>query len=322
MQPNLTLATSLALALASCGGAKVETAVASSDPAVAPSAAPAAQLATRRGLLTQREAERYALELVNKDRRAFGLPPVVWDETAAVAGRKHARDMAKNGYTAHWGTAGDVPEERYTEAGGADFVMENAGCYGDSKPRALDDAPRIDPHGVERIEQAFMNETPPHDGHRKNILAKWHTSVGVGIAQAKDVDVPCVAQEFVDDWGDYEPLPKKAKVGAKVHVAGLVHGAPVVAGVAVARIDKDAKRSPEDLNTTHSYAIPQPYVSYFPHGFVTPIEVAVDPSKKRFSIDVPLSDGGKPGVYEVSVWGIYPGSKDLVMLSLRTIEVD
>jgi len=59
---------------------------------------------------------------------------------------------------------------------------------------------------------------------------------------------------------------------------------------------------------------------YWPAGFKTPIPVAVHGEK--FSIDVPLSDHGEPGLYEVSVWGKLPGSPDFVMLGLRTILVE
>ena len=57
---------------------------------------------------------------------------------------------------------------------------------------------------------------------------------------------------------------------------------------------------------------------YWPAGFQTPIPVKVNGS--QFAIDVPLSDGGKSGLYELSVWASVPGTKDLVMVSLRTIK--
>ena len=41
----------------------------------------------------------------------------------------------------------------------------------------------------------------------------------------------------------------------------------------------------------------------------------------RLVFDVPVSDGGKSGLYEVSVWANVPGASDLVMVSLRTILV-
>ena len=44
-------------------------------------------------------------------------------------------------------------------------------------------------------------------------------------------------------------------------------------------------------------------------------------SLNRFSIAVPLSDAGKAGRYEVSVWGSYPGDTALVMVSLRVVDV-
>src|SRR5262245_58824547 len=96
-----------------------------------PMAAPA-------GPMARQEAERYILSLINQDRKAAWLNAVVWDETAAEAGRRHASDMAAHGFTAHLGTDGSVPEQRYTEAGGQDLSMENAGCFADGKTRALD----------------------------------------------------------------------------------------------------------------------------------------------------------------------------------------
>ena len=70
----------------------------------------------------------------------------------------------------------------------------------------------------------------------------------------------------------------------------------------------------------HIYAIPKPYVTYFPKGFKTPIPL--NKSGSSYSIEVPLNDAGKPGLYEVSVWANVPSTKELVMISLRTIAVD
>jgi hypothetical protein len=59
---------------------------------------------------------------------------------------------------------------------------------------------------------------------------------------------------------------------------------------------------------------------YFPAGYKTPKPVDVKGS--HFSIEVPLSDKGKKGRYEVSVWGSYPGDSAFVMVSLRVVDVD
>jgi hypothetical protein len=65
--------------------------------------------------------------------------------------------------------------------------------------------------------------------------------------------------------------------------------------------------------------VPEPYQLYWPPGYRTPIPLKVEGD--RFAIDVPVSDGGKPGMYEVSVWAKLPGVKDFVMVGLRTLDV-
>ena len=165
-----------------------------------------------------------------------------------------------------------------------------------------------------------MDEVPPADGHKRNILTAWHTSLGVGLAQPKGFDIACMAQEFVDDYGEYDDLPKKAKVGAKIKVRGSLRSPAVIAGVGVARAEPRKPRKPKELNKTGGYPIPKPHVTYFTRGYKTPIPV--DVTGNEFKIEFPLSDDGRPGMYEVSVWAKLPQSKELLMVSLRTIDVE
>ncbi len=270
--------------------------------------------------LTIEQAERYMLELVNRDRAAHGLSALAWDERAARAGQIHSEDMARHGYTGHWGSDGLVPEERYSEVSGRDYVQENAACLADSVARELDPHSLIAPAEVEAIETAFMNERPPNDGHRKNILVPWHNHLGVGIARPAGVtNLICVSQEFSDVYGSYIPLPTSARVGELVEVSGRIDPSAKFGGVGLARIELPSARPADELNELRTYKIPQPYVTYFPKGLVTPIPVAV--TGDYFTIRVPLNDQGQAGLYEVSVWARVPGNNDLVMVSLRTITV-
>ncbi len=299
------------------GGAPGESPAAQADPR---HVAPPHEVRRPTGKLDRAHAQQYMLALINRDRATQGLGPVAWDETAARAGQVHADDMVRNGYTAHWGTDGSVPELRYTEVGGVHMVQENAGCFADGKQRELDPHPQFDPAAIEKVEDALFHELPPHDGHRKNILKRWHTHVGVGLAKAKGVDVVCVAQEFTDQYGTYDELPRSAKVGQKIRVSGAVSSPARLVGVGIARTAFAPRRTGAELLQTGTYPVPAPYVTYFPKGFVTPIPVTVQGS--RFSIEVPLSDRGQKGLYQVSVWGEVPGTKDFVMISLRTIRVE
>jgi hypothetical protein len=153
----------------------------------------------------------------------------------------------------------------------------------------------------------------------------WHTHLGVGLTKAKGVGVTCMAQEFVDRYGSYSDLPKEAKKGQRIKVAGSVQAPAKFVGVGIARTEAPSAKEPSSLLHLGSYPIPAPFVTYFPQGFVTPIPVQV--KGNDFSIEVPLSDNkgnpsaGRPGLYEVSVWAEVPWSKDFVMVSLRTVMV-
>jgi Cysteine-rich secretory protein family len=268
------------------------------------------------------------VELINRDRASQGLAPVVLDSgPAAQAGQAHAEDMARHGYLGHWGTDGSVPEQRFTEAGGVDMVLENASCFTDEKERAVDREPRIDPKSIELAEDLFFHEKPPHDGHRLNILGAWHTRVGIGLAQPvatpSEIPTPCITQEFVDPYGAYAPVPRAVSVGDVLHVRGSVHAPASFAGVGLARVDAPAPLPVPELNRRRSYPVPAPYQMYWPPGYQTPIPVQV--TGDRFAVDVPVSDRARPGMYELSVWANVPGRVAgapamLVMVSLRTIQ--
>ena len=86
------------------------------------------------------------------------------------------------------------------------MVLENALCFTDEAKRKVDPKPTDRSEAqIERAESLFFDEVPPNDGHRKNILKPAHTKVGIGVAQstetAKELAVPCFAQEFVDSYG-------------------------------------------------------------------------------------------------------------------------
>lgn len=280
---------------------------------------PDAPVARPTHLLTRKEAEAYGLALVNQDRARAGKPPLTWDATAAAAAERHVRDMARGGFTAHWGSDGSVPEQRYTEARGEDLVTENAACYGDGRPRDAAVEGPFDPAGIEEFQRAFMAEVAPMDGHKRNILEARHTGLGLAFATAPGSRIVCVAQEFVDDYGSYEALPAKAKLGTVVKVSGELRGPAKFGGVGVADAPWPAARTPAELLKTGGYSMPSPRVSYFPKGFKTPKPVALEGA--RFSIELPLD--GEPGLREIQVFAKFPGDGDaLRAVSIRTILVD
>jgi hypothetical protein len=228
--------------------------------------------------------------------------------------------MAHVGFTAHWGSDGSVPEQRYTEAGGIHLVHENAACFFDGSVREIDPEPTFAPELLERIQHAFMSEVPPHDGHKKNILIPTHKRLGVGIAKPTGVKEPCLAQEFVDVYGEFDAVPESAKLGDRIAVSGSVTEPASFGAVGIARSDLPKPLSAKELNATSTYAMPTPYATYFPEGFVTPRPVKVD--GEHFEIELELERKRGKGRYSISVWGRFPGKgNELSMVSLRTVLV-
>jgi uncharacterized protein YkwD len=267
-------------------------------------------------LLGYAEAQQFVLGLVNRDRKQAGLSPVMLDDSASKAGLRHARDMAAKGFTGHVGSDGSTPEQRYTESGGSDFVQENAACLSDTVERVLDQKPRFDSAKLAELHAMFMAEVPPNDGHRRNVLDPLHNRVGIGLAQPAGVAQPCLTQEFVDDYGEYEALPRSA--AGSVRVAGTVSAPLVFAGIGVGRTPLPKPLPRERLNGK-LYRIPAPDTLYFPKGFKTPKPVTV--SGRKFSIELELGEKPAPGSYAFTIWAKKPGSAKLFMISMRTLQV-
>ncbi len=263
-------------------------------------------------------AVEYTLALVNRDRAAEGLLKLTYDPVAAKAAQRHVEDMVCHGFTAHIGSDGSVPEQRYTDAGGAHMVQENAACFFDEEKRTVDPDARFESERIARIQQAFLHELPPDDGHRRNILSARHTAVGIGLAKPAGVEALCVVQEFVDAYADYETIPRALRAGATLRVAGDMRPPAKFGGIGIARLPERGPSTASRLNATSSYRIPTPTQLYFASGFKTPVPVQV--SGQRFEVDLPIGHEAS-GLHALSVWAQLPRENSLVMVGLRTFRV-
>ncbi|MHB1652799.1 MAG: CAP domain-containing protein [Desulfitobacteriaceae bacterium] len=200
------------------------------------------------------QVERMVLNQVNQDREKAGLSPVIWDETAAKAARQHVQEEADIGYISHWGMDGKKPQERYTLAGGLDAVEENesvslwleGGFRGVSKENLY--------NLVKEHERAMVNERPPDDGHRKNILDSHHTGVGIAIAVGKYGIA--MAQEFTNHYSELKPLSLSVTSGSKIPLSGRVFQGYQISGVYAVWEEPPHPMSKEELMRTHSYSDP------------------------------------------------------------------
>lgn len=120
------------------------------------------------------------LRYINTSRRENGKQPLELDILAGRVAEKMSREAAEHGFRGHWNLRGEKPYHRYALAGGTDHVSENASAMSSSGPLAgsLEAVLKY----MQAAHDRFMAEKPPNDGHRRNILAKEHTHVGLGYA--------------------------------------------------------------------------------------------------------------------------------------------
>lgn len=124
------------------------------------------------------------LELVNQQRGAAGLAPLTLNAQLTAAAQGHSQDMADHNFMDHNGSDGSSPFDRMQRAGYSfSFAGENVAA-GQSTP---DDAM-----------SSWINETPPNDGHRQNILSPNFREIGIGYAFS---DVTQFKHYWTQDFG-------------------------------------------------------------------------------------------------------------------------
>ncbi len=262
------------------------------------------------------------LRLINRDRKQFGLGPVLLDAFASSIADAYCRQQIRNGTSGHFTTDGQAPYMRYSFAGGNDGVSENAAAWSANynfSDRALYEM-------VRRSQDAMMREVTPHDGHRRTILDPYATHVGIGLAWERGEFR--LAQEFIRRYVDWtRPLPRSASADDRI----LCSGRPA-AGYSVEAITVHHEPLPQPIaavtaNAITNYGLPDARRDYRPRlrthlrelysdGRRGDFPVADDGS---FSLVVPLADGA--GVYTVVVWVRAHGAREAIVASNVSIRV-
>jgi uncharacterized protein YkwD len=132
-----------------------------------PTAAPRGA-GTRQSGVTAEAAEKDVLALVNRDRVAAKLAPVVWDAKLAEVARAHSRDMAEHDFVGHVSPRTGTALDRVRKAGlEPELILENVG-------RA---------YSAAEAESGFMASP----GHRANVVEPKAKRMGVGVVLGKPV---------------------------------------------------------------------------------------------------------------------------------------
>ncbi len=203
-----------------------------------------------------REVKRRLLEQINRDRVVHGLAPVAFDSLASAVADRHCQEALQHNYHGHYDLRGFKPHHRYALAGGYDALSEN---FSLTSWRGFDinfdDLVEMVLEGHRKM----MDEKPPNDGHRRNVLAPQHNACGIGLAVGKRG--LRFSEEFLDRYVhlDVRPpiqLTREQAGGKTLWLAGrAINGARVVN----ASVDYEPwpkPMSPAEINRTHSYSPP------------------------------------------------------------------
>jgi len=251
---------------------------------------------------TFKEIRKNLLEMINEERDVEKVPLVELDDLATEVATKHAVDLVTNEFLGHWGSDGLKPYHRYSAAGGTHATEENvssADGIWSTKDKDL------------KQETAYLHvrmyqEKPPHDGHRRTILAPQHTHVGIGLA-VQSLRLRMV-ELFVAKYVDVKPIKREAKPGSQLSFAGkIVRQGYLFNSIEVFYEPLPARPEIEWLRQPRSYALPNesrdlrprvPPPFLYPDGTEGVVEVYAD---KSFQAPVRLFKD-KPGIYTIVVW--------------------
>ena len=146
------------------------------------------------------EEKLYMLELINQERVAAGVPPVILGNN--IAAQLHAEASLEGCFSSHWGLDGLKPYMRYTLAGGYQSNAENTSgldyCikwYENYLPLS----------GIETEIREAMDGWMTSPGHRDNILRPEHRKVNIGLAWDR-YNFHAV-QHFEGNYVEYDKLP-------------------------------------------------------------------------------------------------------------------
>lgn len=196
------------------------------------------------------EAEERLVELVNRDRKQYGLPPLEVHESTRAVARAHSQEMHDTGVVAHISPTTGSASDRIRVAGiKTSVVLENVA-------RA---------YGVREAEEGLMNSP----GHRANILTTQANRIGVGVVVGEEIEGRrelFVTQLFIHVTPRIAPNEAKKALHAKIQaVRKLSHddalaalaqryAEDVAGGMSTKDASKRATRGAEQLASRYSRA--------------------------------------------------------------------
>lgn len=241
-----------------------------------------------------------SLQEINRDRRQYGLKPIMLDLFASRMANMHCMDMITHNYGGHWDSLGRKPYQQYGLSGGTDHVIENiyilqffetVGGRETMQPAEEDKLMEY----LKKAENGFMSEQPPHDGHRQQILSPIHTHVGIGYAMGQSGFR--YTQEFLDRYVSMDPIKKYVMQGDEIELSGTVLNPIFGEYGAMVYYEPPVKPLPSLTKQPDRY----PDFGQETYLKIPSWQTRYDIQSQRFSIPISF-ENAKPGLYYVIIY--------------------
>ncbi len=194
---------------------------------------------------------------INSARAQAGVPPLAPDALLERVGDLHCETLLSEGGQGHFSRSGVPPYVRYLLAGGNGFHMENAASYSSSAAVGEGGLGAILAQSV----ASMLAESPPDDGHRRALLDRNLTHIGVGIA-VRGGEVRMTHELATEAATRWSPPAIIARPGSAAVLTGALARPWRPVGVEVLRAPLPRPLSDAEARAIRSYAYPAPRLRF------------------------------------------------------------
>jgi uncharacterized protein YkwD len=165
-------------------------------------------------VVSNEEAAKFFIELINSERQKFGFSALSNDEVASNVARAHIEELSKRGLITHADLRGNNPDRRYTTAGGTDLMFESLVSFKADTP----DTRKLTRSSVAQLVKTVFQRQDERDA----LLSSDATALGFAMSIDADRDRYISCCDVITHHGVIQPIPFDCRVGDKIEVKGVV----------------------------------------------------------------------------------------------------
>lgn len=205
---------------------------------------------------TPEQVGQFAVELINTERRNYGLSPVSPDNVAEKLAFEQVNDQAGRNALSHFSVSGLGPDRRYTLVEGSDALTE---CIASVKSSDMG-SNKVCKAGAARLLKILLSRQDDRDA----ILSPDATHIGFGVAMSASGERMLACAEVLTRHALMGPLPAEARLGDKLEVKGVLNSPYSFDRITVAweAFNPDGQPAGDDMEEALPYFPPLDYIAF------------------------------------------------------------